>query len=129
MAEPSVALRVVPPEPGRLVRACVLGARPVDPSMRAWNHSWESRKRIAFAHISSRPPWRIVCRDKRFAGLPEQRDWGRLSGRSGAGATTPFFVCAGAKVEVREEVRQLAEPLAEEHGYELVDIEQASLGH
>jgi ribosome maturation factor RimP len=33
------------------------------------------------------------------------------------------------KVEVREEVRQLAEPLAEEHGYELVDIEQASLGH
>jgi len=32
-------------------------------------------------------------------------------------------------VEVREEVRQLAEPLAEEHGYELVDIEQASLGH
>jgi ribosome maturation factor RimP len=32
-------------------------------------------------------------------------------------------------VEVREEVRQLAEPLAEEHGYELVDIEQASVGH
>ena len=32
-------------------------------------------------------------------------------------------------MEVREEVRQLAEPLAEEHGYELVDIEQASLGH
>jgi len=32
-------------------------------------------------------------------------------------------------VEVREEVRQLAEPLAEENGYELVDIEQASLGH
>jgi len=32
-------------------------------------------------------------------------------------------------VEVRDEVRQLAEPLAEEHGYELVDIEQASNGH
>jgi ribosome maturation factor RimP len=32
-------------------------------------------------------------------------------------------------MEVREEVRQLAEPLADEHGYELVDIEQASLGH
>jgi ribosome maturation factor RimP len=32
-------------------------------------------------------------------------------------------------VEVREEVRQLAEPLAEELGFELVDIEQASSGH
>ena len=32
-------------------------------------------------------------------------------------------------MEVREEVRQLAQPLAEEHGYELVDIEQASVGH
>jgi ribosome maturation factor RimP len=32
-------------------------------------------------------------------------------------------------VEVREEVRQLAEPLAEELGLELVDIEQASSGH
>ncbi len=34
----------------------------------------------------------------------------------------------GAKVEVREEVRQLAEPLAEEEGYDLVDVEQASAG-
>ena len=32
-------------------------------------------------------------------------------------------------MEVREEVRQLAEPLAEELGLELVDIEQASSGH
>jgi ribosome maturation factor RimP len=32
-------------------------------------------------------------------------------------------------VEVREEVRQLAVPLADELGFELVDIEQASLGH
>ena len=32
-------------------------------------------------------------------------------------------------MEVREEVRQLAEPLAEENGYELVDVEQASAGH
>ncbi len=32
-------------------------------------------------------------------------------------------------MEVREEVRLLAEPLAEEQGYELVDIEQAALGH
>jgi len=32
------------------------------------------------------------------------------------------------KVEVREEVRLLAEPLAEEAGYELVDVEQTSLG-
>ncbi|HEV2104917.1 MAG TPA: ribosome maturation factor RimP [Candidatus Eisenbacteria bacterium] len=31
-------------------------------------------------------------------------------------------------MEVREEVRQLAQPLAEERGYELVDVEQASLG-
>jgi hypothetical protein len=32
-------------------------------------------------------------------------------------------------MEVREEVRLLAEPLAEEQGYELVDIEQAALGN
>lgn len=32
-------------------------------------------------------------------------------------------------MEVREEVRQLAQPIADEHGYEVVDIEQASLGH
>jgi ribosome maturation factor RimP len=31
-------------------------------------------------------------------------------------------------VEVREEVRQLAAPLAEDDGYELVDVELASLG-
>jgi ribosome maturation factor RimP len=31
-------------------------------------------------------------------------------------------------MEVREEVRLLAEPLAEERGFELVDIEQAALG-
>lgn len=48
--------------------------------------------------------------------------------RSGAGATTPFFVFVGVKVEVREEVRLLAQPLAEEAGYELVDVEQTSLG-
>jgi ribosome maturation factor RimP len=34
----------------------------------------------------------------------------------------------GAKLEVREEVRQLARPLAEEAGYELVDVEQAFQG-
>ena len=32
-------------------------------------------------------------------------------------------------MEVREEVRQLAEPLADEAGYELVDVEFAVLGH
>lgn len=32
-------------------------------------------------------------------------------------------------MDVREEVRQLATPLADEEGYELVDVEQASLGH
>ena len=32
-------------------------------------------------------------------------------------------------MEVREEVRQLAVPLADELGFELVDIEQTSLGH
>jgi ribosome maturation factor RimP len=31
-------------------------------------------------------------------------------------------------VEVREEVRQLAQPLAEDDGFELVDVEMASLG-
>lgn len=39
-----------------------------------------------------------------------------------------FLSYAGAKVEVREEVRQLAQPLAEEDGYELVDVEQTSVG-
>ena len=33
------------------------------------------------------------------------------------------------KLEVREEVRQLAEPLADEAGYELVDVEFAVQGH
>jgi ribosome maturation factor RimP len=32
-------------------------------------------------------------------------------------------------MEVQKEVRQLAEPLAEEAGYELVDVEQAYQGH
>jgi len=32
-------------------------------------------------------------------------------------------------VEVREEVRQLAEPLAEDDGFEVVDVEQASQGN
>ncbi len=32
-------------------------------------------------------------------------------------------------MEVREEVRQLAQPLAEEAGYELVDVEFAAEGH
>jgi ribosome maturation factor RimP len=32
-------------------------------------------------------------------------------------------------LEVREELRQLAEPLADEAGYELVDVELATLGH
>jgi ribosome maturation factor RimP len=32
-------------------------------------------------------------------------------------------------VEVREEVRQLAQPLAEDDGFELVDVELTSLGH
>ena len=34
-----------------------------------------------------------------------------------------FLSLLGAKLEVREEVRQLAQPLAEESGYELVDVE------
>jgi len=34
-----------------------------------------------------------------------------------------FLSLPGAKLEVREEVRQLAQPLAEESGYELVDVE------
>ena len=51
-----------------------------------------------------------------------------MRGRSGAGATTPFFVSCGSKVEVREEVRQLARPLCEEEGLELVDVELAFQG-
>lgn len=39
-----------------------------------------------------------------------------------------FLSHPGAKLEVREEVRQLAEPLAEELGYELVDVEHAVQG-
>ena len=39
-----------------------------------------------------------------------------------------FLSLLGAKLEVREEVRQLARPLAEEAGYELVDVEQAFQG-
>ncbi len=31
-------------------------------------------------------------------------------------------------MDVREEVRQIAQPLAEEEGYELVDVEQSSVG-
>src|SRR5260221_344309 len=76
-----------------------------------------------------RGPARKRSARRRFAGLPDSRSWSRLWRRSGAGATTPFFVFVGVKVEVREEVRQLAEPLAEEDGYELVDVEQASAGH
>ncbi len=34
----------------------------------------------------------------------------------------------GAKVEVREEVRQLAQPLADDDGFELVDVELSSVG-
>jgi len=40
-----------------------------------------------------------------------------------------FLSLSGAKLEVREEVRQLAEPLAEESGYEVVDVEHAFQGH
>ncbi len=36
-----------------------------------------------------------------------------------------FLSLPGAKLEVREEVRQLARPLAEEAGYELIDVEHA----
>ena len=39
-----------------------------------------------------------------------------------------FLSPQGAKLEVIEEVRQLAEPLAEESGYEVVDVEQAFQG-
>ena len=39
-----------------------------------------------------------------------------------------FLSPFGAKLEVREEVRQLAEPLAEESGYEVVDVEHAVQG-
>ena len=60
--------------------------------------------------------------------MPNRRVSGTLPGRGGAGATTPFFVFSGSQMEVREEVRLLAEPLAEEQGFELVDIEQAALG-
>ncbi len=40
----------------------------------------------------------------------------------------PFLSLQESKVEVREEVRQLAQPLAEDDGFELVDVELASLG-
>ncbi len=40
----------------------------------------------------------------------------------------PFVSRSGVKLEVREEVRRLALPLAEESGYELVDVEHAFLG-
>ncbi len=39
-----------------------------------------------------------------------------------------FLSLSGAKVEAREEVRQLAAPLADEAGFELVDVEFAVLG-
>ena len=39
-----------------------------------------------------------------------------------------FVSLSGAKLEVREEVRRLAGPLAEEAGYELVDVEHAFQG-
>src|ERR1044072_1973385 len=123
MAGPSVGLAQTPPDLGRLIRTDAEPARwpradpskprPADPRM------FELRTRMG----------RKPCARRRFDGLLKSRGWSSLWRRSGAGATTPFFVSAGAKVEVREEVRQLAEPLAEEHGYELVDIEQASLGH
>ena len=40
----------------------------------------------------------------------------------------PFVSLSGAKLEVREEVRRLATPLAEEAGYELVDVELSFQG-
>jgi ribosome maturation factor RimP len=40
----------------------------------------------------------------------------------------PFVSHSGAKLEVREEVRRLATPLAEESGYELVDVELSFQG-
>ncbi len=39
-----------------------------------------------------------------------------------------FLSLSGAKLEVREEVRQLAQSLADEAGFELVDVELANLG-
>jgi len=42
--------------------------------------------------------------------------------------TTPFSFSSGAKLEVREEVRRLARPLAEESGYEVVDVEHTFQG-
>ncbi len=39
-----------------------------------------------------------------------------------------FLSLPGAKLEVREEVRQLAQPLADESGFELVDVEFAIQG-
>src|ERR1041385_6676846 len=58
----------------------------------------------------------------------------RVPNRSGAGATTPFFVVSASAprvilVDIREELRQLAAPLAEEAGYELVDVELGAQGH
>src|SRR5438876_12193453 len=40
----------------------------------------------------------------------------------------PFVSRFGVKLEVRDEVRRLAFPLAEDAGYELVDVEQAVVG-
>lgn len=40
-----------------------------------------------------------------------------------------FLSVSGADLEVREEVRQLAQPLSEEEGFELVDVELAFQGH
>src|SRR6185503_21097033 len=49
--------------------------------------------------------------------------WRRLRRRSGAVRPLRFLSLPGVKVEVREEVRQLAGPLAEDAGWELVDVE------
>ena len=50
--------------------------------------------------------------------------------RPGVGLARPlrFLSHTGAKLEVREEVRLLAEPLADELGYELVDVEHLVQG-
>jgi ribosome maturation factor RimP len=48
------------------------------------------------------------------------QEWGRCD--------HSVFCLREPKVEVREEVRQLAQPLAEDDGFELVDVELSSVG-
>lgn len=54
-------------------------------------------------------------------GSVRPQEWGKCD-------HSVFCLVPGAKLEVREEVRQLSLPLAEELGYELVDVELSQQG-